>query len=79
MVEAVLAEIGADELPVVRALNKIDLLPPARAAAGAEPDAVPVSARTGAGMPRAPRHIETRARRAGSSASAARCRRPAAT
>src|SRR5439155_1375843 len=49
VVEDVLGEIGAGERPVVLALNKVDLLggqPPP----GAGPDAIPISARTGAGI-----------------------------
>ena len=49
VVEDVLGEIGAGERPVVLALNKIDLLgsqPPP----GAGLDAIPISARTGAGV-----------------------------
>jgi len=51
-VEAVLREIGAAERPRVQVLNKADLLPPARAAGlrAARPDAVLVSARSGAGF-----------------------------
>jgi GTP-binding protein HflX len=51
-VEAVLREIGAAERPRVSVLNKIDLVPPARAAGlqAARPDAVLVSADTGAGL-----------------------------
>src|SRR6266851_3993310 len=48
VVEDVLGEIGAGERPVVLALNKVDLLggqPPP----GTGPDAIPISARTGAG------------------------------
>ena len=51
VVREVLSEIDAGGIPVVEALNKIDLLrgalPP-----GAESSAVPVSARTGRGIPR---------------------------
>jgi len=49
VVEDVLGEIGAGERPVVLALNKVDLLggqPPP----GTGPDAIPISARTGAGI-----------------------------
>jgi GTP-binding protein HflX len=51
-VKAVLDEIGADTRPVVPVLNKIDLVPPARAAAlaAARPDAVLTSAATGEGL-----------------------------
>jgi GTP-binding protein HflX len=51
-VNAVLDEIGAAKRPVIPVLNKIDLVPPARAAALVEdrPDAVAVSALTGEGL-----------------------------
>jgi len=51
-VESVLREIGAADHPRVQALNKIDLVPPARAAGlkAARPDAVLVSASTGGGL-----------------------------
>jgi len=52
-VEDTLAELEVDHLPVVMALNKIDLLPPdydPAAALGLERPYVPVSARTGQGM-----------------------------
>jgi len=53
-VNAVLDEIGAAKRPVIPVLNKIDLLPPARAAAlvDARPDVVSVSATTGEGLDR---------------------------
>jgi GTP-binding protein HflX len=53
-VQAVLDEIGAAKRPMIHVLNKIDLLPPARAAALAEarPDAVSTSAATGEGLDR---------------------------
>ena len=51
VVDTVLAEIGADTLPVVRALNKTDLLPPGTHPGGLGPDAVAISARTGQGVP----------------------------
>jgi GTP-binding protein HflX len=60
VVESVLTEIGADERPVVRALNKIDLLPAGTRAPLAGPDAVPVSARTGEGLRQLLTTIETR-------------------
>jgi GTP-binding protein HflX len=51
-VEAVLREIGAADRPRVQVLNKIDRVPPARAAGlkAARPDAVLVSASTGEGL-----------------------------
>jgi GTP-binding protein HflX len=51
VVDAVLAEIGADTLPVVCAFNKADLLPPGTHPGGLGPDAVAISARTGQGVP----------------------------
>jgi GTP-binding protein HflX len=50
VVDAVLAEIGADALPTLRALNKIDALPRGTAPSPG-PDAIAISARTGAGIP----------------------------
>jgi GTP-binding protein HflX len=51
-VESVLREIGAADRPRVQVLNKVDLVPPARAAGlqAARPDAVLVSASTGRGL-----------------------------
>jgi GTPase len=51
-VESVLREIGAADRPRVQVLNKIDLVPPARATGlqAARPDAVLVSANRGAGL-----------------------------
>jgi GTP-binding protein HflX len=51
-VEAVLREIGAADRPRVQVLNKIDRVPPARAAGlkAARPDAVLVSASTAEGL-----------------------------
>ncbi len=51
-VESVLREIGAADRPRVQVLNKIDLVPPARAMGlrAARPDAVLVCANTGAGL-----------------------------
>jgi GTP-binding protein HflX len=51
-VESVLAEIGADELPVELVLNKIDLLGQLdrRRVAGRYPDSLEISARTGEGL-----------------------------
>jgi GTP-binding protein HflX len=51
VVETVLAEIGADTIPVVRVLNKIDLLPAGSRAPATQPDTVCISARTGRGIP----------------------------
>jgi GTPase len=50
VVEEVLAEIDAGDRPVLLALNKTDLLPAGQHAPGAGADAVPISARTGAGV-----------------------------
>ena len=52
-VEDVLAEIGADELPVELVLNKIDAVDPLgrRRLRNRFPDAIQVSARTGEGLP----------------------------
>jgi GTP-binding protein HflX len=50
VVEQVLTEIGAGERPVIRALNKIDLLPPGTPPPGAGPEAAGISARTGRGL-----------------------------
>ncbi|HLZ24750.1 MAG TPA: GTPase HflX [Ktedonobacterales bacterium] len=50
-VNSVLAELGASDKPRVTALNKIDLLPdPTQVATRLFPNAVPVSALTGAGI-----------------------------
>ena len=51
-VEAVLAEIGADDVPRLDVLNKVDLLDPDRRLdlRREHPDALPVSARTGEGL-----------------------------
>jgi GTP-binding protein HflX len=48
----VLAEVGADHVPVVEVYNKIDLVSPdeRRRLGGADPAAVPISARTGEGI-----------------------------
>jgi GTP-binding protein HflX len=51
VVERVLGEIGAADRPMIRALNKVDRLPPGMPVPGAAPDAIPISARTGAGVP----------------------------
>jgi GTP-binding protein HflX len=50
VVETVLGEIGAGERPIVRALNKIDLLPGGQLPPGVGPDAVPISAVNGRGI-----------------------------
>jgi GTPase len=50
VVEDVLGEIGAGDRPTVLALNKTDLLLAGQSPAGAGPDAIPISARTGAGI-----------------------------
>ena len=60
VVESVLEEIGAGGRPVVRALNKIDLLPPGTLPPPGGDGAVAVSARTGRGMPDLLAEIETR-------------------
>ena len=58
VVRDVLEEIGAGGLPTVRAMNKIDALAPdERPARG--PESVPLSARTGAGLPHLLGAIET--------------------
>ncbi len=51
-VEEVLEQIGADDLPRLLVLNKVDLVPPdeRRRLRNANPDAVLVSARTGEGL-----------------------------
>jgi GTPase len=58
VVEGVLAEIGADDRRVLRALNKIDLLPPEVAPPGVGPDAVAISARSGDGIGELLAHME---------------------
>jgi GTPase len=60
IVDAVLAELGAADRPVVRALNKVDLLPSGTRAPGAAQDAVPISARSGQGLPELLTRIEAR-------------------
>jgi GTP-binding protein HflX len=50
VVDEVLAEIGAGERPVILALNKVDLLRAGQPPPGAGPEAIPISARTGAGI-----------------------------
>jgi GTP-binding protein HflX len=59
VVDGVLDEIGAGDRPVVRALNKIDLLPLASRPSVA-PDAVAISARTGQGLPELLHAVEAR-------------------
>jgi GTP-binding protein HflX len=49
VVESVLAEIGAGDVPIERVLNKVDALAPGTRPPGS-PDAVPISARTGEGI-----------------------------
>jgi GTP-binding protein HflX len=60
VVDGVLADIGAGDRPVLRALNKADLVPADARRPAAGPDAVVVSARTGAGIPALLGAIETR-------------------
>jgi GTP-binding protein HflX len=50
VVEGVLTDIGAQDRPAVRALNKIDLLPSGVSPPGVGDGAVAVSARSGAGI-----------------------------
>jgi GTP-binding protein HflX len=59
IVREVLSEIDAGDIPVVEALNKIDLLRGGTLPPGAESSAVAVSARTGRGLPRLLAAIET--------------------
>src|SRR5262249_5882559 len=51
VVDEVLGEIGAGDRPVVRALNKVDLLTPGTRPPGLGPDAVPISAAAGSASP----------------------------
>jgi len=60
IVEAVLAEIDADDRPMILALNKIDLLPAGVRPPGGGADAVPISAQTGRGVTDLMQLIETR-------------------
>jgi GTP-binding protein HflX len=60
VVEEVLGEIGAGERPVVRALNKVDLLPGGTPPPGAGADGVAISAATGRGLPDLLGRIEER-------------------
>jgi GTPase len=61
-VEAVLAEIGADRLPVELVLNKVDAVDPLRRRrlASGFPDALQVSARTGEGLDELRRRVADR-------------------
>jgi GTP-binding protein HflX len=59
VVQSVLADIRADERPMVRVLNKIDLVPPGTLPP-VGPDTVRISARTGEGMPQLLAALETR-------------------
>jgi GTP-binding protein HflX len=52
IVAEVLEELDAGSIPVVQVLNKIDLLPGGLPPPGADLASVPVSARTGRGLPR---------------------------
>ncbi|HZP43724.1 MAG TPA: GTPase HflX [Candidatus Binatia bacterium] len=60
VVERVLAEIGAAERPIVRALNKVDLLPGGQPPAGAGADGVPIAALGGRGVSDLLRVVEER-------------------
>jgi GTP-binding protein HflX len=60
VVEAVLRDIGAAERPVVRVMNKTDLLAPATAPAGAGVDSVAISAAHGRGIDRLLAAVEDR-------------------
>jgi GTPase len=64
VVEAVLAEIGADALPTIRALNKVDVLPRGGVPPATGPDAIGISARTGTGIPALLVAVEARLGRA---------------
>jgi GTP-binding protein HflX len=66
-VRGVLREIGAGHHPELLALNKIDLAPEGRIVAlrHLHPDAVPVSARTGDGLPELTEAVAARLRRPG--------------
>ena len=55
VVLSVLSELGAEEKPLIEALNKTD----APGAAAALPDSIPISAKTGAGLDDLLRRIET--------------------
>jgi GTP-binding protein HflX len=60
VVESVLAEIGAEEQPMLHALSKIDLLPSGTRPPSAGPDAIPISAQSGEGLPHLLAAIESR-------------------
>ena len=60
VVEEVLAEIGAGDIPAVRALNKVDLVTDGRATDSAGAEGVRLSARTGAGVPALLAAVEAR-------------------
>jgi len=60
VVDTVLSEIGAGERPVVCVLNKTDLLAAGTPPPAAAPDAVPISARSGDGLPELLATIEMR-------------------
>jgi GTP-binding protein HflX len=60
VVESVLAEIGADGIPVLKVLNKIDLLPAGSRPPAQGTDAVAISARSGRGVPALLRLLEER-------------------
>jgi GTP-binding protein HflX len=60
VVEAVLAEIGAGDRPVVRALNKVDLLAPGTPPPRAGREGAAISAQTGRGIPQLLATIEAR-------------------
>jgi GTP-binding protein HflX len=60
VVETVLKDIGAGDRPVVRVLNKVDLLAPATAPAGAGTDGVAISAARGGGIDRLLATVEER-------------------
>ena len=60
-VDAVLTEIGGDDLPITLVLNKIDRLDPLgkRRLANRFPEAMPVSAATGEGLDALREHVAT--------------------
>ncbi len=60
VVESVLAELGADQVPLLRVFNKIDVGTDGAALPPSGPDAVRISARTGAGFPALLAAIEAR-------------------
>jgi len=61
-VEAVLSEIGADELPIELVLNKLDLVDPLRRRrlGNRFPDALQISARSGEGLAQLRAHVAAR-------------------